>query len=119
MDELFAIDAKARAEKMDIAQRHLMRQEKAPALLEELHKQILGAQAKVLPKSIAGKAAKYTLTLWKQLTLLLEYPVLELSNNLAENSMRPVAMGVHCAPPSEVLVNVRFLSGLPRQTRQD
>jgi len=93
LDELFAIDAKARAEKMDIAQRHLLRQEKAPALLEELHKQILAAQAKVLPKSIAGKAAKYTLTLWKELTLFLEYPVLELSNNLAENSMRPVAIG--------------------------
>ena len=36
---------------------------------------------------------KYTLTLWKKLTLFLEYPVLELSNNLAENSMRPVAIG--------------------------
>jgi transposase len=93
MDELFAIDAQARVEKMDIAQRHLLRQEKAPALLEELHKQILAAQEKVLPKSIAGKAAKYTLTLWKKLTLFLEYPVLELSNNLAENSMRPVAIG--------------------------
>jgi len=93
MDELFAIDAQARAEKMDIAQRHLLRQEKAPALLEELHKQILAAQEKVLPKSIAGKAAKYTLTLWEKLTLFLEYPVLELSNNLAENSMRPVAIG--------------------------
>jgi hypothetical protein len=93
MDELFAIDAQARAEKMDIALRHLLRQEKAPALLEELHKQILAAQEKVLPKSIAGKAAKYTLTLWKKLTLFLEYPVLELSNNLAENSMRPVAIG--------------------------
>ena len=69
------------------------RQENAPALLEELHKQILAAQAKVLPKSVAGKAAKYTLTLWKKLTLFLEYPELELSNNLAENSMRPIAIG--------------------------
>ena len=93
MDELFAIDARARAEKMDHAQRHLLRQENAPALLEELHKQILAAQAKVLPKSVAGKAAKYTLTLWKKLTLFLEYPELELSNNLAENSMRPIAIG--------------------------
>jgi transposase len=93
MDELFAIDARARAEKMDHAQRHLLRQENAPALLEELHKQILAAQAKVLPKSVAGKAARYTLTLWKKLTLFLEYPELELSNNLAENSMRPIAIG--------------------------
>jgi hypothetical protein len=29
----------------------------------------------------------------EKLTLFLEYPELELSNNLAENSMRPVAIG--------------------------
>ena len=31
--------------------------------------------------------------LWQKLTLFLEHPVLELSNNLAENSMRPIAIG--------------------------
>ena len=93
MDELFAIDAQARAEKMDHAQRHLLRQERAPALLDELRQQILAAQMKVLPKSIAGKAARYTLALWDKLTIFLQYPELELSNNLAENSMRPVAIG--------------------------
>jgi hypothetical protein len=31
--------------------------------------------------------------LWKKLTRFLEYPELELSTNLAENSMRPVALG--------------------------
>ena len=93
MDKLFAIDAQARDEKMDNAGRHLMRQEHAPALLAELRTQILSAQKRVLPKSAAGKAATYTLSLWKKLTLFLEYPELELSNNLAENSMRPVAIG--------------------------
>ena len=93
MNELFAIDAKARAEKMDHARRHLLRQEKAPALLAELRTQILAAQQKVLPKSTAGKAARYTLALWDKLTIFLEYPVLELSNNLAENAMRPIAIG--------------------------
>jgi transposase len=93
MDKLFAIDAQARDEKIDDAGRHLMRQEHAPALLAELRTQILSAQKRVLPKSAAGKAATYTLSLWKKLTLFLEYPELELSNNLAENSMRPVAIG--------------------------
>ena len=32
-------------------------------------------------------------TLWEKLTLFLDYPELELSNNLAENAMRPVALG--------------------------
>jgi len=30
---------------------------------------------------------------WRKLTRFLEYPELELSTNLAENSMRPVALG--------------------------
>jgi transposase len=33
------------------------------------------------------------LTLWQRLTRFLDYPVLELSNNLAENAIRPVALG--------------------------
>jgi hypothetical protein len=42
----------------------------------------------VLPESAVGKACSYTLALWKKLTRFLEYPQLEFSNNLAENSMR-------------------------------
>jgi hypothetical protein len=33
------------------------------------------------------------LTLWQRLIRFLDYPVLELSNNLAENAIRPVALG--------------------------
>ena len=93
MDALFAIDAEARDREMDHAQRHVLRQEKAPTLLAELHTRILAAQNKVLPKSAAGKATKYTLALWSKLTLFLEHPELELSTNLAENSMHPIAIG--------------------------
>jgi transposase len=93
MDELFAIDAQARIEKMKHAQRDLLRKERAPALLAELRTQILAMQKSVLPKSAAGRAASYTLSLWSKLILFLEYPELELSTNLAENSMRPVAIG--------------------------
>ena len=38
-------------------------------------------------------ASNYTLTLWDRLTRFLEYPERELSNNWAENSMGPVALG--------------------------
>jgi len=51
------------------------------------------AQAAALPASALGKGIAYTLSLWHKLILFLDYPVLELSNNLAENSMRPVALG--------------------------
>jgi hypothetical protein len=45
-----------------------------------------------LPASALAKACNYTLALWQKLTRVLEYPELELSNNLAENSMRSIAM---------------------------
>jgi transposase len=92
-DELFLIDARARDEKMDHAARHLLRQEKAPPLLDQIREHILAMSKTALPRSAAGKACSYTLALWKKLTRFLDYPELELSNNLAENSMRPVATG--------------------------
>jgi transposase len=93
MDDLFAIDARARDEKMDRAGRHALRLEEAPPLLDKIHEQILAMSKIVLPKSAAGKACSYALKLWKRLTIFLQYPELELSNNLAENSMRGVALG--------------------------
>ena len=93
MDKLFAIDARTRDEKMDHAARHALRQQEAPTLLNKIHTQILTMSGNVLPKSAAGKACNYALRLWKRLNIFLEYPELELSNNLAENSMRPIATG--------------------------
>jgi transposase len=93
MDKLFAIDARARDEKMDHAARHALRLQEAPPLLDKIHEQILAMSKIVLPKSAAGKACSYALRLWKRLTIFLEYAELELSNNLAENSMRPIATG--------------------------
>ena len=93
MDALFAIDAEARTAKLDHAARHILRSKKAPALLEEIKAAVTAARATSLPASALGKAANYTLALWPKLTRFLEYPELELSNNLAENSMRPVALG--------------------------
>ena len=93
MDDLFAIDREAREQNMDHAQRDVLRQQRAPQRLEQLRAEILAMQKKSLPKSAAGQAANYTLSLWTRLTLFLKYPELELSTNLAENSMRPIAIG--------------------------
>ena len=93
MDDLFAIDANARTGNMDHAARHALRLERATALLDDMRAQILAAHKNALPKSAVGKAANYTLALWSKLTRFLQYPELELSNNLAENSMRPIAVG--------------------------
>jgi len=47
----------------------------------------------VLPKSALGQAVTYTLNMWPKLWRCFDYAEVELSNNLAENSMRPVALG--------------------------
>jgi transposase len=93
MDELFAIDARARESHLNHAARHELRQQYAPSLLDRMRREIEQCHASTLPASTLGKACRYTLTLWRKLTRFLEYPELELSNNRAENSMRPIAVG--------------------------
>jgi hypothetical protein len=95
INELFAIDAQARNENMDHAARQTLRHEKAPPLLAQIHTHIHDLSRMVLPKSAAGEGCTYTLgaCAWKRLIRFLDYPELELSNNLAENSMRPIAVG--------------------------
>ena len=93
MDELFAVDAEARRKTLTTAARHIRRQETARPLLDDIRSKIEAAQFAALPSSALSKACQYALALWKKLTRFLEYPELELSTNLAENSMRPVALG--------------------------
>jgi transposase len=91
--ELFAIDAEARDAGMDHAARHVLRGEKSRPVLEAMKQEMESAKVAVLPASALGKAVNYTLSLWVKLTKFLEHPELELSNNSAENSMRPVVVG--------------------------
>jgi transposase len=92
-DALFLVDAAARDAGMDHAERHALRQERSRPLLDIIKEEMQSAQAAALPASALGKAVGYTLSLWNKLTRFLEHPELELSNNLAENSMRGVALG--------------------------
>jgi transposase len=92
MDGLFAIDREAREQNLSLDDRHALRQERAPALLDELHSLLLKRKGRVLPKSAEGKAISYTLPRWEKPTRLLQHPVIELSTNGAENSMRPIAI---------------------------
>jgi transposase len=103
IDDLFGIDAKARAQNLDLAARDRLRQQQARPLLETIRQQIEAAREQALPASKLGGAIAYTLGLWERLTRFLDYPELELSTNLAENSMRGVALGrknwIHIGSP--------------------
>ena len=93
IDALFALDREAAQADLGAAARHRLRQERAPALLAAIHTEVEAARREALPASALGRATGYTLGLWPKLTRFLEHPVLELSNNAAENSMRPLALG--------------------------
>jgi len=103
IDDLFSIDAEARARNLDRAGRQALRWEQARPLLEIIRGRVEMVRGQALPASALAKAANYTLGLWEKLTRFLDYPELELSNNLAENSMRPVALGrknwIHVGSP--------------------
>jgi transposase len=92
IDELFAIDAEARCQGLNVEARHALRQQQSRPLLGVIQKQIEIARSMALPGGALAKACNYTLTLWDKLTRFLQYPELELSTN-PENSMRPVALG--------------------------
>jgi transposase len=103
IDDLFGIDAEARAQNLDLAARDQLRQQQARPLLETIREQIEAARGQALPASKLGGAITYTLGLWERLQKFLDYPELELSTNLAENSMRGVAVGrknwIHIGSP--------------------
>jgi len=93
IDELFAIDAQAREQNLDMTERDRLRQQMARPILESIKSQMETAKGQTLPKSALAKACNYTLTLWNRLTRFLDHPILELSTNAAENAIRPVALG--------------------------
>jgi hypothetical protein len=95
MDSLFAIDREAREQRLSLADRHALRQERAPEIIRELYALLLDLKrsTKILPKSKVGVAVAYTLNRWHKLTVFMEHPIIELSTNWAENSMRPIAVG--------------------------
>ena len=93
MDALFLVDRDARQKTMSGAERLAHLREFAQPWVEEIREACQMLSKDALPKSALGKAVAYTLNQWPKLVRCLEYEEVELSNNLAENSMRPVALG--------------------------
>jgi transposase len=103
INELFAVDAEAREQGLNVEARHRLRRQKVPELLEKIKAAIAAAQAGALPGGALENACEYAMGIWPRLTRFLEYPALELSNNLIENSMRPITLGrknwIHIGSP--------------------
>ncbi len=92
MDALFLVDRQARQGQLSADERLALRREHADTWATEIHDECLKLRAAVLPKSTLGQAVTYTLNMWPKLRRCFDYAEVELSNNLAENSMRPIAL---------------------------
>lgn len=93
MDALFLVDRQARQQGLTGAERLALRREHAMEWVQEIRQTCLILSRQTLPQSTLGKAVAYTLNMWAKLERCFEYEQVELSNNLAENSMRSVALG--------------------------
>jgi len=93
MDALFLVDRHAREREMSVEARLALRREHAETWAEEIRRECQALTAAVLPKGALGQAVTYTLNMWPKLRRCFDHAEVELSNNLAENSMRPVALG--------------------------
>lgn len=93
MDGLFLIDRYAREHGLTAVERLALRKEEGQEFIELIRKNAREWAPRTLPKSSLGKALTYTNSQWEKLQRAFDLPETELSNNIAENSMRPWALG--------------------------
>lgn len=91
--KLYAVEQKARDENLSPQQRHKLRLDHSLPILNDLGKWIVATYKDVLPKSPMGKATAYCIERWDNLLAYLNDGSLEIDNNLAENAIRPIALG--------------------------
>jgi transposase len=91
--KLYEVEAKAREEKLDFNARKELRQKYAKPILDEMLTWLQKTEPLAPPKSALGAAITYALNQWKYLCRYVEYGEAEIDNNLAENQIRPFALG--------------------------
>jgi len=73
--------------------RYELRQTQALVIVTSLCQWLKGVQPKVLPKSSMGQAIAYALRHWQALTRYLDDGFLDIDNNVAELTLRHIAIG--------------------------
>jgi len=88
---LFAIEREIKT--LSPVERFRVRRERALPILRQLKTWLDQQYTEVSAKSKFGLAVNYTLNQWQALVEYVNQGMLEISNNLAENTLRPVAVG--------------------------
>lgn len=91
--KLYNIERQAKEKGMSPQERHAFRLDHALPVLNELGKWIVETYKTSLPKSAIGQATAYCIPRWDKLMNYLNDGSLEIDNNLAENAIRPIALG--------------------------
>jgi hypothetical protein len=90
---LYEVEREAREAKLNAEQRRELRQAKSRPILGDIRNYLQTEKLKVLPKSPIGVAIDYTLSNWEALLRYTEDGELEIDNNGAERSLRPIVVG--------------------------
>jgi hypothetical protein len=90
---LFQIEANADRRTLDSTARLGQRQQHSAPVVEEFAAWMTKAMLTTFPKSPLGRAIQYAQNQWTALTRFLDNGELSLSNNVAENALRPFAVG--------------------------
>lgn len=93
IQKLYALEREMKEQQLSEAEIKTLRTEKALPLIEALKKWMIIAKPGVLPKSPMGKAIDYTLSRIDALKIYTTNGKLQIDNNLAENAIRPIALG--------------------------
>jgi transposase len=91
--QLFAVEALAREQNLCAEERLALRREKSAPVMTELNEWCMREIRNVNPGCLIGKAITYTMNQWKRLEQFLHDGRIEISNNLIENLIRPLALG--------------------------
>ena len=91
--KLYAIEKEARENNISFEQRHQLRNEKTLPILEAFKKWLDIHVTKTSEQGKIGKAIRYCLSNWPELTNFLKDGRIEIDNNFIENAIRPFALG--------------------------
>ena len=91
--DLYAIEKTAKDQQYDAKQLLEARQTESTKILARIRENLIEWKDQTTPKSPTGKAITYSLNQWDALMAYLEDPILEIDNNLAERTLRMVAVG--------------------------
>ena len=91
IQSLYQIETQIKENPLD--ERQKIRQEKSKPILDKFKDWLEKRLLQTSPKSALGSAMSYTLSNWIRLTRYLEKGELAIDNNLAENKIRPFAIG--------------------------